>query len=151
MAGEATEQLRAYVEYFRDLGIHDFYRQGDPVSLEEQSALLGTLAPPPTAPVSAKRVEVVPSAPPQVAAPIASSPKPMPPLTATSGTAPSAMSPPVANPAEEPLESSIVSIPKPVSFDQLVALPSERVAPEAKSAALKAIQTAIGDCTRCPL
>jgi uracil-DNA glycosylase len=29
MAGEASP-LRAYVEYFRDLGIHDFYRQGEP-------------------------------------------------------------------------------------------------------------------------
>jgi uracil-DNA glycosylase family 4 len=33
MAGEA-EQLRAYVEYLRDLGVHDFYRQGDPVVAE---------------------------------------------------------------------------------------------------------------------
>jgi uracil-DNA glycosylase family 4 len=31
MAGEAEERLRAYVEYFRDLGIHDFYRRGEPV------------------------------------------------------------------------------------------------------------------------
>jgi hypothetical protein len=28
MAGEAEQQLRAYVEYLRDLGVHDFYRQG---------------------------------------------------------------------------------------------------------------------------
>jgi uracil-DNA glycosylase family 4 len=31
MAGEA-DQLRAYVEYLRDLDVHDFYRQGEPVS-----------------------------------------------------------------------------------------------------------------------
>jgi len=31
MAEEAEEQLRAYVEYFRDLGVHDFYRRGEPV------------------------------------------------------------------------------------------------------------------------
>ncbi|MCU1224556.1 MAG: phage polymerase-related protein [Edaphobacter sp.] len=30
MAGD-VEQLRAYVEYFRDMGVHDFYRQGEPV------------------------------------------------------------------------------------------------------------------------
>ena len=30
MAGEAEQQLRAYVEYFRDLGVHDFYRRGEP-------------------------------------------------------------------------------------------------------------------------
>jgi uracil-DNA glycosylase family 4 len=31
MAGEAEQQLRAYVEYLRDMGVHDFYRQGEPV------------------------------------------------------------------------------------------------------------------------
>jgi uracil-DNA glycosylase family 4 len=30
MAGDVEQQLRAYVEYLRDLGIHDFYRQGEP-------------------------------------------------------------------------------------------------------------------------
>ena len=36
MAGEAEQQLRAYVEYFRDLGVHDFYRQGEPLTELEQ-------------------------------------------------------------------------------------------------------------------
>jgi uracil-DNA glycosylase family 4 len=31
MAGDAEQQLRAYVEYLRDMGVHDFYRQGEPV------------------------------------------------------------------------------------------------------------------------
>ena len=32
MAADAErEQLRAYVEYFRDMGVHDFYRKGEPV------------------------------------------------------------------------------------------------------------------------
>ena len=31
MAGD-VERLRAYVEYFRDMGVHDFYRRGEPVS-----------------------------------------------------------------------------------------------------------------------
>jgi uracil-DNA glycosylase len=34
MAGEAEQQLRAYVDYLRDMGIHDFYRQGEPVLAE---------------------------------------------------------------------------------------------------------------------
>jgi uracil-DNA glycosylase family 4 len=34
MAGEAEQQLRAYVEYLRDMGVHDFYRQGEPVVAE---------------------------------------------------------------------------------------------------------------------
>jgi uracil-DNA glycosylase len=34
MAGDAEQQLRAYVEYFRDMGIHDFYRRGEPIAIE---------------------------------------------------------------------------------------------------------------------
>jgi uracil-DNA glycosylase len=34
MAGDAEQQLRAYVEYLRDMGVHDFYRQGGPVWAE---------------------------------------------------------------------------------------------------------------------
>ena len=33
MADEAQRQLRAYVEYFRDLGVYDFYRRGEAGSL----------------------------------------------------------------------------------------------------------------------
>jgi DNA polymerase len=32
MQGEAGPQVRAWVEYFRDLGVHDFYRRGEPVA-----------------------------------------------------------------------------------------------------------------------
>jgi uracil-DNA glycosylase len=32
MSGQAEQQLRAYVEYLRDMGVHDFYRQGNPVA-----------------------------------------------------------------------------------------------------------------------
>jgi uracil-DNA glycosylase family 4 len=34
MAGEAEQQLRAYVDYLRDLGVHDLYRRGEPVAAE---------------------------------------------------------------------------------------------------------------------
>jgi DNA polymerase len=37
MAGEAEQQLRAYVEYLRDIGVHDFYRRGEPVYAEIQT------------------------------------------------------------------------------------------------------------------
>jgi DNA polymerase len=37
MAGEAEQQLRAYVEYLRDIGVHDFYRQGKAVLSEIQT------------------------------------------------------------------------------------------------------------------
>src|SRR5580704_2769721 len=37
MAGEAEQQLRAYVDYLRDIGVHDFYRRGEPVLAENQT------------------------------------------------------------------------------------------------------------------
>jgi DNA polymerase len=40
MAGEREQQLRAYVDYLRDLGVHDFYRQGEPVSPDVREAPL---------------------------------------------------------------------------------------------------------------
>jgi uracil-DNA glycosylase family 4 len=48
MAGEAEQQLRAYVEYLRDIGVHDFYRRGEPM-LAEMKTL-------PPAPVEAAAV-----------------------------------------------------------------------------------------------
>jgi DNA polymerase len=47
MAGEAELQLRAYVDYLRDLGVHDFYRRGEPVFAPDVEA------PAPPAPVKA--------------------------------------------------------------------------------------------------
>jgi len=38
MAGDADQQLRAYVEYLRDMGVHDFYRHGEPVLAEAPEA-----------------------------------------------------------------------------------------------------------------
>jgi uracil-DNA glycosylase family 4 len=38
MAGDTEQQLRAYVEYFRDMGVHDFYRRGEPVFAAEAVA-----------------------------------------------------------------------------------------------------------------
>ena len=32
MQGDGDSQVRAWVEYFRDLGVHDFYRRGEPVA-----------------------------------------------------------------------------------------------------------------------
>jgi uracil-DNA glycosylase len=161
MAGEATEQLRAYVEYFRDLGIHDFYRHGEALPLEEQAALLGTLAPAPSKaavpvsspPIAAQASPAVSQTAPRVAAPVASpfaapsaAPRSAPIAAERSAAIPTPL--PAASFAEHPLESSI---PKPVSFNELAPLPVERVAPAEKMAALTAIQAAIGDCTRCPL
>lgn len=49
MAGDAEQQLRAYVEYFRDMGIHDFYRRGEPLALEAVKAAMPIVASEPLA------------------------------------------------------------------------------------------------------
>ena len=126
MAGEAEDQLRAYVEYYRDLGVYDFYRRGEPVYAAEEIRAAAVVIPAVESP-SSKTVE--------------SSPVPRQPAT-----------PPVAAGVVAPVqENPEFVIPKPVSFDDLAPLPEVRVAAGAKRAALAAIQDEIGDCTRCPL
>jgi uracil-DNA glycosylase len=121
MAGDA-EQLRAYVEYLRDMGIYEFYRRGEPVSAEAAS------------PVDDVVVEVVPEPQLQVAV--------------TKAAAVVTSAPPVVSAKPSYLEPPILKL---VSFDDLAPLPESRVAPAEKGAALRAIQEDIGDCTRCPL
>jgi DNA polymerase len=123
MAGEAEQQLRAYVDYLRDLGVYDLYRRGEPD----------------LASVSAS----APAATEQVVAPIerVSSPQPVESVSPrqTVSSPPSAMEVP---------ESQIAKL---VSFDQLAPLPEVRLAPADRPTALEAIREDIGDCTRCPL
>jgi len=123
VADERQEQLRAYVEYFRDMGVHDFYRVGEPVEG-------GVYAEAAVAAVEVPAVVAVPSA---VAA-------------ARVAAALSVVSPEIAKPSV--LEPSMAKL---LSFDALAPLPEVRVADAGKAAALKAIQEEIGDCTRCPL
>ncbi|MBB5339651.1 uracil-DNA glycosylase [Tunturiibacter gelidoferens] len=123
MAGEVEQQLRAYVEYLRDMGVHDFYRQGEPVYAETV----------PVAPLAAvDAVSVVDDA---VEA------RPLPAKAA------------VAEQQVVPVRPQFLEPPiaKLVSFDDLVPLPATRVAAAHKAEALIGIKTEIGDCTRCPL
>src|SRR5271170_6259750 len=110
MAGEVEQQLRAYVEYLRDMGVHDFYRQGEPVYAEVASVPV---------PV-ATEVAVVDAA---VAAR---------PLPASVAVVEEQRPIPVASRPEflEP------PIPKLVSFDDLVSLPEIRVDAAHKAEAL---------------
>jgi uracil-DNA glycosylase family 4 len=131
MAGEAEQQLRAYVEYLRDIGVHDFYRKGEPVYGEVVSvspiAAAVANAGLDTQSFSTKTDVEEHQA---VRVPIASAPAvPVP-------SRPQFLEPPIA---------------KLVSFDDLVPLPVIRVDDAHKAEALTAIQTEIGDCTRCPL
>lgn len=127
-AGEAGQQLRAYVEYLRDMGIHDFYRQGEPVYSEVIPEPVDAR---PVASVAEASVRGVVPAPLPVKAVAVETQRPV----------------PVAS-RPESLESSI---PKLVSFDDLAPLPEIRVAAAHKADAMAAIQAEIGDCTRCPL
>jgi DNA polymerase len=126
MAGDAEQQLRAYVEYFRDLGIHDFYRRGDPVEIEvvEQAATVVSVEPLPAAP------NVAPVAPAAMS---------------THSAVPVLSAAQASRSLEEPV------IPKLISFNDLAPLPQSRIAVPERAAALQAIREEIGDCTRCPL
>jgi uracil-DNA glycosylase family 4 len=135
MQGEATTQLRAWVEYFRDLGVYDFYRRGEfePVVDLEAVDLEAEAQPRILTKVNAVEAPVERS----VRAPVHESHVP-------------------ALPAEPSLPSRTTSIPlaptlKLVSFNDLAPLPAAPVPAADRAAALRAIQEEIGDCTRCPL
>jgi uracil-DNA glycosylase len=133
------QNLRAYVDYLRDLGIYDLYRREDPQTLLPD-ALRAAIAD------SAQRVNV--SAP-TVSAPVQ--------RVVAAAPARAAMPPVVKTPVpaapvvrELPPELA-VPMPKPVSFDALAPLPLQIIAPAERAAALEAVRAEIGDCTRCPL
>jgi len=134
--GDAT-QVRAWVEYFRDLGVHDFYRRGEPAPQAacDAETLKESIA---TAAASANAISAEDIAP---AAPIASA-------TAVEsdgyfpGDSPS--TPPIA-------ETFSMPPVKLISFNDLAPLPAAAIPAEEREAALRAIQEEIGDCTRCPL
>ena len=122
-------QLRAYVDYLRDMGIYDLYRRDDPKTLLPD-ALREKLAAATTAP----RVAPIP----------VSRPAPLSPTVTR--TAPPARE--AAVPAEP---DQTLTMPKPPSFDVLASLPAEIVPPQLRAAALETLRAEIGDCTRCPL
>lgn len=104
---QRLEHIRAYLEYFRDLGVYDFYRRGEPANTEAFA--------------SAVQEEL----------------SQLPPANAADEP-----------PAAAPLEYDIAKL---ISFNELAALPAQRVPPPARTAALAAVRQDIGDCTRCPL
>ena len=124
VAVDELVQLRAYVEYYRDLGVLDFYRTGaatyrdlEPVAglasstLDSPEALSASNVPPPL-------VEAVAVSPAETAAAFA--------------------------PEEPPIARLI-------PFNALAPVPAVRVAPADRAAALLKVREEIGDCTRCPL
>ena len=126
-AVQGAEQLRAYVEYLRDLGVYDLYQREGAWSAAG-AALASSLA----------ATSIKPSVEP--AHTVAARPVPQPVVRAS-----------VAAPVAPAMVYAEPEIAKPLSFDELVPIPAEGVAPAARAAALKVIQDEIGDCTRCPL
>jgi len=159
MTPEATARLRAYVEYFRDLGVYDFYRHGDvPAELQAQLGQLLQRAAPP-----AQRTESIPtarsatSAAPPPRTPAQSPPPSKPSLSPfeASKQRTVAQSNPAPAPPREPAAVNPALAPPPmplISLNERIAPPQTRVSTSAdKHAALESIRHHIDDCTRCPL
>ena len=172
----ATDQLRAYVEYLRDMGVYDLYRQGEPLAPPALAALLAEFAPPIPAKKPAPREKSLAQAnspasdrpyEASVSSTAANTPSVQPDRASEiSGSTASPFTPPprkstpavtldLAAVAQEPSSSKPsfleVPIPKPKSFDELMPLPQDHIAQAERPAALQAIRNLIGDCTRCPL
>jgi DNA polymerase len=152
------QQLRAYVEYFRDLGVYELYRHESPqlVVPERWRELMAAVAmrreaKPPATPVT-------PGTPvtSTIQASRAAVQTPLPATDSIERTQPRTSVAPSGSSAPSyfhvrPPEELRAPMPKPVSFDALAPLPVEIVPPSERAAALEAVRAEIGDCTRCPL
>jgi uracil-DNA glycosylase family 4 len=123
---EDVEQLRAYIDYFRDMGVHDFYRCGEPTTCDIAAGVSEVAST-----ISATVVQTL-SARARTGVPLSTAGEPKSPASVK----PDYLEPP---------------IPKLVSFDDLAPLPEIRVPAKGKANALRLIHEEIGDCTRCPL
>ncbi|HKO20436.1 MAG TPA: uracil-DNA glycosylase [Acidobacteriaceae bacterium] len=128
MQADVDAHLRGWVEYFRDLGVHDFYRRGEQAGSEEEVVSAGVLA----------SVDAAAAAPTEAAAPVSVP-------AVVSATAQVF----VQTPAVQPLNESMAT--RLVSFDKLAPLPASQLPVGERTAALASIRADIGDCTRCPL
>ena len=137
MPTETTSPLREWVDYYRDLGVHDFYRSGGAAVAAEQGEAVAPVA------VTELPSAVLSSAPSSKAA-VA--------VPAQLRDGPSSDRPEDELPYTSAMSNA--SAPQPahlLSFDELAPLPTHPVPSEQRADALKAIQEEIGDCTRCPL
>ena len=128
----ATDQLRAYVQYLRDLGIHDLYRQSDPLPPEELATLLAEFAPAPPAKATPTAQRPAPTAAPAPRAASTSSASPFAPQRSAPSAPSSVPMPPASAITAEPSARPSfleVPIPKPTSFDDLLPIPQDRIAP----------------------
>ena len=156
MSLSPEQQLRAYVEYFRDLGVYEMYRREAPqVHVPERWRELLTQVRP--ARESAAQANALGAAS-QAGAPQSRTFEraPVPTLRTPVQAVQRTPQPPMAEPAHSYFETALpqelaAPMPKPVSFDALAPLPAEIVPAAQRVAALEAVREEIGDCTRCPL
>jgi len=130
---DASLPLRAWVDYLRDLGIHDFYRRGDALPEAAFAAVEADAVP---------NIEMVPHR---------LTDRAIAPGSESAVTSP--LQPRVAATVPPPADRSFLEPPPMplVSFNNLAPLPAAVVGASERPAALLAIQEEIGDCTRCPL
>jgi DNA polymerase len=129
------QQLRAYVDYLRDMGIYDLYRRESPgAPLPDALRTLQTA-------LREKRTGAQP-----VRAAV-SAPRKAEPAGQKLAT------PPVTTAAQElSIEAEpTTSMPKPPSLDLIAVLPDGKMPAGERAAALDDLRAAIGECTRCPL
>ena len=166
----SAEAVRGYVDYLRDLGIFDLYRLGEPSGDAASAAWLAANAPsslhPPSGPPAvpaipirsqertltpfeqARQRSITVSAPPRPVPQPATRPSVGPQIVITPPAEPS------ADASNDPTVLDGIFIPEmppPTAFNKLSPLPTARVAPADRAAALQALRAEIGDCTRCPL
>jgi uracil-DNA glycosylase family 4 len=121
------EQLSAYVDYLRDMGIYDLYYRSDPkVSLPKSSEEGVSASRPPQV------TEVQPGFQDAV----------LPTVRATA---------PTPAPVLQGSAEFTSPMTKPPSFDVLAPLPSQMIPPADRAVALESVRAEIGDCKRCPL
>ncbi len=137
MQSEAGSQARAWVEYFRDMGVYDFYRRGDPASPCAIEIEAGADAATQRATDAAAAFNDPPTSPTEA--------------TAARRGLDDVAAAPAPNLASTIDERTSVPPAKLISFDDLAPLPAAAVPAAEREAALRAIQQEIGDCTRCPL
>ena len=164
MSVSPEQQLRAYVEYFRDLGVHELYRHASPeMAMPERwrelmarprpaAQATGAGAAPVQRPMPAARSAGVPAHAPvppsrsQVAARSA--------VQATSRRSHSSV-PKRSRSGVTSTRGSRRSCRhrcrNQFLFDALAPLPAEIVPAGQRAAALEVVRAEIGDCTRCPL
>jgi uracil-DNA glycosylase family 4 len=147
MNATPQQQLRAYVDYLRDLGIYDLYRREEVRTMLPDALRAEILSSAAQGKPVARQQSATPVAAPRpvVARPVAASPSPRPVAASANVFAPAERAANVLHP-----ELNVV-MPKPIPFDDLAPLPAEIVPASQRAAALAAVRAEIGDCTRCPL